>query len=569
MAKLDTLERLVTGLSLEERQAMYEKLRGCSTLSAESLYPASPEEKQEPVLSAEERYAKLPWYYRLFYFILGIFKNKPPYRIFTDAQIGKLGRRIDAEYPGFYNYQEEQLLADFNRLLSSLKEDARFFFDALDISVNRDRGGFYSFLGSLEMPELHRALETETAARRLREKNPVLPDSELRQAALRAMEEALAGINEGQRTAMYHDARSLHCLKELASFLYDRVLLAFNSGEGVCSIRVVKELLGSLNNILFSLRTPPSLALLESLFVFILQERAVEPGFDSGRELQRLLGRAEKALENIRNFNRRLPLTLILKCGNRDMGYHPRQISGGEDWFTVYRDYWRRAIGVQYAAYLEERRREELRETYRNFFHGAQPLRLTNALDEENAGGFPLEAVLSLSFLLNFHKLAFVPEINPLLLLITAEGGFIDKENRALFTGGYNDLTRLGNDLQSLDEKIGPGGIYGERYALARQDTSSLPVKRRKIQLALEDAGEEGRRIVERTRLAVESLGRLIPVILTQGPDGQSTGLSNLPLLELKIPDFSAKLRAAGERLMEFLKIMDHLAVMEAETQRN
>jgi hypothetical protein len=568
MAKKNTLEKLATGLSLEERQAMYKKIQTQSTLSTESLYPAPPEEKTGPILSAEERYTRLSWYYRLIYFFLGVVKNKAPCRIFADGQISKVGRHIDAEYPGFYNYQKELLLTDFNRLLSSLKEDVRFFFDALDTSVNRDRGGFYSFLGSLEMPELHRVLEAETDPRNLRDKNPVLPDSELRQTALRIMEEALAGITETQRTVMYHDARALYCLKELASFLYDRILLAFNSGEGVCSIRVVKELLGSLNNILFSLKTPPSLALLESLFVFILQERAKEPGFDSSRELQQLLDQAEKALASIRNFNRRLPLTLILKCGNRDMGYYPRQISGGEDWFTVYRDYWRRFISDQYTAYLEERRREELRETYRNFFSGAQPLRLLNATAGENTAGFPLGAVLSLSFLLNFHKLVFVPEINSFLLPITAKGEFIDKENRSVFTGSCNDLAKLGNDIHNFDGKIGPGGAYGERYAQARQDMSSLPIKRRKIQLIFEEAEKEAQQIIVRARLAIENLARLIPGILGEEPGGQNSSLSNLPLLELKIPDFPVKLREAGERLKESLKILDNVAVMEAENQK-
>ncbi|MDR2135557.1 MAG: DUF5312 domain-containing protein [Treponema sp.] len=563
---MDTLERLATNLSLEERQKMFEKLRALSNLSGESLYPVPPDGKTEPVLSAERQYAKLPWYYRLFYFIAGIFKNKAPHQIFTDAQIGALGRRIDTEYPGFYDYQKGLLLAGFYQLLAALKEDARFFFDALDSSVNRDRGGFYAFLGSLEMPEIHRALEAETEPGGLRGRNPAASESELRQNALRVMEEVFARITEAQRAAMYRNARSLYCLKELSSFLYDRVLLAFGpAGDGQsCSVRVVKELLGNLNNTLFSLRDPPSLALLESLFVFVPQEREAVPG----RELQQLLGRAERALANIRNFNRALPLTLILKCGNRDIAYCPRQISGGEDWYTVYRDYWRRYVTARFAEFIKNRRREELGEAYRKFFSGAEPLSLANAAGEGDAEGFPLGAALSLSFLLSFYKLVFVPEINPLLLPVAAEGGFINKENRAEFAGGYNDLAKLGNDIQGLDRKIGAGGVYGERYAQARQDTSSLPVKRRKIQLALEDAEEEGRQIVERARLALGGLVNTVAGIVKKETGGRYESLSNFAQLEAAIPDFSAKLREAGERLKEALKTLDMVAALEAELGR-
>jgi hypothetical protein len=569
MAGMDALEKLVTSLSLEERRKMLEKLQAQSSLSAESLYPASPANEAEPVLSGDEQYAKLPWYYRLCYFILGLFKNKAPCQVFIDGQIGGLGRRIDLEYPDFYQYQQGILLAESYRLLAALKEDARFFFDALDSSVNRDRGCFFSFLGSLEMADVHRALETETAPERLGDK---MPDAELRQAAQRAMEEVFARITEAQRATMYGNARSLYCLKELASFLYDRILLAFSSTEGgqTCSIYLVKDMLGSLNNILFSLKAPPSLALLESLFIFILQEKSGEPEFDHDQALGRFLHRAESALANIRNFNRRLPLTLILKCGNRDMAYAPRLISGGEDWYAVYRDYWKRRVNARCAAYIKNRRYRELREDCKNFFRESEPVNLENAASEEGARGFPLSGALSLAFLLSFHKLVFLRELNPCLMLVLADGEFLNRENRIEFTGSYNDLARLGTDIQGLDEKIGPQGIYSERYTQIWQDiASSLPVKRRKIQLLLEDAAEESGRIVERARAAIDAVFNIVTGILKKNTEGRYDSLSNLSELEIKFPDFQTVLQAAGDRLRETAKILDTAAALEAETAKN
>ncbi|MDR3174400.1 MAG: DUF5312 domain-containing protein [Treponema sp.] len=569
MAEPDTLERLVNGLSLEERHTMLEKLQALSILPGESLYPAAPETEAEPGL--EEQYAKLPWYYRLFYFILSLFKNKLPRQVFLDSRIAKLGRRVDIEYPGFYDSQKTLLLPDFYQLLSTLKGDARFFFDALDVSVNRDRGGFFAFLGSLEMAEIHRVLEAETDPEKLRTKNPPVPDTELRQAVLRIMEEALAGITEVQRAVMYRNARSLQCLKELSSFLYDRVLLAFSSPEGgqTCSIHVVKDMLGSLNNILFSLKDPPSLTLLESLFIFILQARSGEPGFDRNEALQRLLHRAEGALGNIRNFNRHLPLTLILKCGNRDMAYYPRQISGGEDWYAMYRDYWRRYISSRLGVYMRDRGRRKLREAYKAFFREAEPLVLENVLSEEEPGGFPVDVAQSLGFLLSFHKLVFAPEINAILLPIVADGEFIEKENRAEFTGAYNNLAKLGEEILGFDEKIGPQGIFGERYAQARQDMSALPVKRRKTQLVLDDARGEGEQIIERTRAAIDSIANIVAGIMKKDSGGRYNSLSNISQMEARIPDFQAGLRGTVDRLRDTWEILNEVAMLEAENARN
>jgi hypothetical protein len=270
-----TLNRLVSDLSLEERQNLLEKLKGQSNLSSEPLYTAAQEEG--PKVNFEEQYARLPWYYHLFYFILSFFKSKPPAKLFEDGQVGKLGREIDENAPGLYDYQRGYLLSEFYQLFMDLKEGARFFFTALDASVNRDKGGFYAFLGSLEMGEVHRRLQTETDPEGIAEKSPNASEAELRQIAFKVMEDSFAAINETQRNTMYTNTRSLYCLKELSSFLFDRVIMAFgfasSAGGQNCSVNVVKELLISLNNILFSLREPPPLALLESLFIFLLQEK--------------------------------------------------------------------------------------------------------------------------------------------------------------------------------------------------------------------------------------------------------------------------------------------------------
>jgi hypothetical protein len=568
MAEPDLLEKLATSLSLEERQKMLEKLQALSTLPAESLYPGAADSPPEPAL--EEQYAALPWYYRLYYFIVSIFKNKTSLQIFLDSQIAKLGRRIELEYPQFYDFPKGLLLMEFHRLLASLKEDARFFFDALDVSVNRDRGSFFAFLGSLEMTEVHRRLEEETEPEKLRAKNPAVSDGELRQAALRAMEEALAGITEVQRTVMYRHARSLHCLKELSSFLYDRILLAFSGGENLnCSINMVKDMLSSFNNILFSLKDPPSLALLESLFVFILQERSGDAGFDRNQELQRLLNRAEKALVNIKNFNRRLSLTLILKCAYRDTAYKPRQISGGEDWYAVYRDYWRQYINSRFAAYLKDCRRRELEDACKGFFRGAAPLYLDHAAADEGGGGFPLNPSRSLSFLLSFYKLVFAPDINACLMSVAADGEFLKKENRSELAGAYNDLVKLGDAIQNFDEKIGEQGVYGEHYIQARQEMSSLPVKRRKIQLILDDAAEEGRQIIERSRAAVNSIANILAGIQKKGSGGRYDSLSNLSQMEARMPNFQGLLQEIGGRLREALGILDLAAALESEFEKN
>ncbi|MDR1636426.1 MAG: DUF5312 domain-containing protein [Treponema sp.] len=566
MSDSDTLDQLAARLSLEERHEFLEKLKSQSAMSAEPLYAAGAEEKAgESGLAAQ--YARLPWYYRLLYFILSFFKNRPPRELFQESRIGKLGREIAAGYPQLFDNQRNQLLNEFYNLLEGLKTDVRFFFDALDVSVNRDRGTFYAFLGSLEMRDIHRRLETETAPGYVEGKNPRKPEAEACQFALHAMEEIFTGISEEQRSVMYFNVRSLFCLKELAFFLYDRVLGAFGSDPGgkgmVCSIFVIKDMLGTLNNIFFSLPSPPGLTLLESLFIFILQERSAGPDFDMDEEIRNLLGRAEKALETIRQFNRQVPLIPLLRYANRDISLCPKVIPGGEDWFAVYRDYWRHHIEEQFAAYSRNRRRQEMFKLFEQFFRGAELLTLKNALSGANPDGAPVPGIFALSFLLTFHEVVFINDIDPVLQPILADGVFFKQENYAGFSEAYDVLFNLRDDIKKLDAKLDPEGEYGKPYAMARQDMLALPVKRRKIQMALEDVSGEFARILNRTKEAMKHLISLLAGIARREPGAKYDSLSNLKDIEAQTPDFMNRLVSVIQTFHDTLDLLDTIDLME------
>jgi hypothetical protein len=565
MAEDKTLNRLVSELTLEERQNLLEKLKAQSNLSGDLLY----EVKEESVpVKSDEQYVKLPWYYRLFYFILSFFESKSPIKVYEDSQVGKLGREIDARSPGLYDHQRAYLLPEFFRLITDLKEGARFFFTALDASFNRDKGSFFAFLGSLEMGEVHRRLQTETDPNVIAEKFPKASAAELRQTAFRVMEDAFAGITEAQRNIMYHNTRSLYCLKELSTFLFDRIIMAFGfesaaSGQ-VCSINVVRELLYSLNNILFSLRAPPPLTLLESLFIFLLQEKAGEPDFDISRDMRSLLTRAENSLVTIRTFNAQVPLTLLLRCANRDMGLSPQEISGGEDWFLVYREYWKRHIEMLFADYMRFRRQRELVNSFRYFFKGANLKVLDNVVSDTNPDGLPIPEAMSLSFLLTFYTAVYMSDINKILRPILIDGEFYKRENRTEFTESYNELIKLEDEIKKFEMDISPAGDYGKRYIQARQDMSSLPIKRRKIQLVLQDASGKAQKIIEHVRTAIRVMINVLNGILKKDGEGKYDGLGNMSHLAGRSPAFVNGISDSVQQFQKTLQLLDDIDAMES-----
>ena len=564
MAVVGTFDRLISSLSLEERQNLLQKLKGNSNLSGETLYFEEEEALQKDI---KTEYSKLPWYYRLWFYILSLFKEKSPIQLFEDSRVSDLGNRIEDKTAGLYNSETNMLLPSFYRLAGRLKEASHFFYSALDSSVNRDRGMFFAFLGSLEMPDVHKRLQEETAPEKIMQQSPDILDNELRQKAFKAMDDAMAMVTESYRNTMYSSARSLFCLKELSSFLYDRMLMAFNFNSDVngetCSAGIIRDLLITLNNILISLKTVPPMTLLESLFVFILQDKAGEAGFDINREIQILLTKAESALEVIREFNRQVPLTWILRCSSRDMAFAPREISGGEDWFVTYRDHWKRRVESLFIEYTKNRRQRELMDSFRYFLKGKHLKLLENTQSETNPDGLYIKGAFALSLLYTFYSVVFMPDMNWVLRPILIDGEFKNKENQIEYAEAYNNLIKLEDDIKKFEGDISPDGDYGQRYSQARQEMSSLPVKRRKLQIILEEAQEDAELIIDRARDASKAMVGLLTGMLGKDYRGKYETLTNLQKFSARDNHFLVGMGEAIQQFKTVLKLLDDIEAME------
>lgn len=565
MADNVNFERLVSGLTLEERQNLLDKLKGLSSMTLEPLY--AEDDEKVLAINIEAEYPHLPWYSRLWYFIQSFLKSRDPVKIFGDHQISVLGNKIEEKSPALYDHNKNLLMPAFYRQIVRLKEAARFFYSALDVSVGRDKGTFFSFLGSLEMPDVHRKLQEETDPKVILEKNPDTGELELRQMAFKIMDDALALVTGDYRDVMYFDARILYCLKELSSFLFDRVIMSFSPAGAVngetCPAGLVREHLVSLNNILHSLLVVPPLPLLESLFVFTLQDREREPGLDLNREMRILLAKAEESTDVIREFNKNVPLTWIIRCSTRDMTFSPKPIGGGEDWFVVYRDYWKRRIESLFSEYMKGRRYRELLTEFRYFLKGTSLKTLENIQSESNPDGVPVKGAFGLSFLATFYTVVFIPETNRILRPILIDGDFHKKENRIEFAESYNNLITLEDDIKKFEHDISPSGDYGQRYARAMQEMSSLPVKRRKIQIAVDEASKKANSIFTGGKEASRSIVNILYGILGRSSSNQYDSLSNFAKMAGKDNLFINDLEETIQQLLKLIKLLDDIDAME------
>ncbi|MDR2101596.1 MAG: DUF5312 domain-containing protein [Treponema sp.] len=556
--------KLAAGLSPAERKILLEKLRHYASLPQEALYEE--QNGMVPTPIHQIAYSRLPWYMRAFFTLLGFLKGTSPMRFFENRQIAMIGRWINEAAPRIYDYQRDLLLPELYQRLVDLKDAARFFYKVLDQSINRDKGAFYAFLGSLEMENIHRRLDKETDPEMLIAENPKGSEAELRQKAAGNLEKTLGMITGDQKITMYTNTRSLHCLKALSTFLFDRLLLNFvdSAAKGpTCTAAMVKDQLTILQNVLFSLKYAPSLALLESLFVFTLHGQQKDNKGEITTEMDRLLAQAANSLNVIHDFNQEIPLTQIVRCASRDLTVSPLDISGGEDWFLVYRDHWKRYVDERFTRYIRENGQKRLIDSINQFFKRTNLKIVNYVASDSNPQGLPVKGKLCLSFLLTFYTAVFMEKVNEPLETILLGGGFYNREDRTAFTENYNELMKLEETIRQFEMRISPVGELGKRYAAAQADRTVSTSRRHKFLSVTDEANQEVFKIVGNAGAALEGIINMLGKIVQTTLTGESNILTNLTQLAGKGNAFISILKDSLDQLQESQRFLNDTIALE------
>jgi hypothetical protein len=98
---------------------------------------------------------------------------------------------------------------------------------------------------------------------------------------------------------------------------------------------------------------------------------------------------------------------------------------------------------------------------------------------------------------------------------------------------------------------------------LAKQDMSSLPVKRRKIQIILEDAARDAGDIIERTRDAIHRMILILNGILKNSFDEKYDTLGNMDKIAGKGPAFVNGVNDSIQKFKQTLQLLDDIEMME------
>jgi hypothetical protein len=279
--------------------------------------------------------------------------------------------------------------------------------------------------------------------------------------------------------------------------------------------------------------------------------------------MQRFTSGAEKALFTIRSFVVKVPLARILRCAAKDIGYEPVEISGGEDWFSLFREKWLSIITNNFNEYILARKKTELTSALTEFFKGQELEQIEYARSDEQQDGVPVRGALVLSFLLTFHKHIYMGEMNNILRPILIDGEFYKRENRTDFTEAYNELIKIDDMINTLKKKLLPSGEWGKQWKQINSDIQSVAIKHRKLSIFFEDVNINVDKITEKAKEALQTMGNVLSGIVQPDSGGKFDTLSNMAKVAGKTSDFAEGLALALRNTKTALRLFNDIEQLE------
>lgn len=557
-------DTLSAQLSSTERRELLDRIRRGAGLSMEPLIPPDSASTGK-VPPGEEDDKGLTLLSRFVYFFRKLFSGKSVEQLQTEDVLKQMVGKLDSLRPGLIDWKRGILLEDFAVQLRSLRDSARWFADLFARSIDQDKGAFIACLVSIQLPEIHGRIVSETDPFTRTEAS--LSIDETRTIVLAAWEDILRSMTDDRRRSIYTDLRSLMFLRSLSGFLFDRLLGHWKQQPGGfvgASFSSTRELLLELGDLLYSIALPPSTELLEALFVTASQEAMIQPDFDAESVMGADFQAGAEALQGIRSFNSKVPIAAMLRIVAGDPAYVPRELPGGEDWFLSFRSFWKDRIEAKLEAFKVESRNRELAQEIRTFLGNREMPVFANIAREGINDGPPMRYELPLALLEGLSQGPFIHEMNRPLKLLLLEGEFYRKDNRIEFTDAYNSLLRLHERLVAFDGKLGSDGDHGRAWVQAQKEIAPLHSRRRKIDALRRAIDEEAEGMLRDSAIALITMTRVLQGVLKGEAGGRYDSLQNLSAVDGRANrDFLKSLDATRATCETAIALLEELSGLE------
>jgi hypothetical protein len=462
MAK-SQFDRLVESLSSEERQEMLRKIKETYPVSSEPLAKEE-EERNDSSVDPIEYYYKADIITKIIVFLTSLFTGKDKGDVILETFLGRLKRQLSREYSLFFNIDKNLGLKPFYNLMFNLDKALIPFRAPLEAAMD-EKIDFYIFLTNRVLGKRDREILNETDPLCVEKEFPEFSVSQIHRQIEDNYELIMRSLDEEKQRRLTLYSIIFRQLHGLSVFDFSKCLSSFsttNPGDmEFCDLEKIKSDLISLNNILSSFQQPPDITLLQAIFLFSHRKELTEGTIENLEEsLQGEIGLAIEGLNSIRNFNKKIPLTALLRVLSNNINYNPTQIGGGEGALRHYQTYLKNTISEKFRLFVNDKKKRDIIKTLSANWGISFIEPLIGYQGEKFDGALKFTFESSLALLDYFLKKIIQKKYFNTLNMLQINGDFYRRDNRAEFTETYENLQELPDRLRNFSKKFLVDGYY-------------------------------------------------------------------------------------------------------------
>ena len=525
MAEFSVFDKLVTKLSSSERRDMLDRIASTANVVPAEISAV----ESEITVDLDSAYQQMGLLRRVVITLVAMFTGRDKLSVVEGQLLRDLRRQTTSrcsDYDGVRDQLRPSALDSFQKIAAG----ARHFGVPLSRVMGRERGPFIAFLAGLHAPDVQQRLLVDADPFSVGEKFPDLKDHEVKRRSVLATEEALVTLPTEIRNRIYHDVRALHHLMSLASFPFDRLMAEFNTVAGGDAVpvplnRVAAEL-GKLAGILGGLRPGPSPILLEALSVYQEQDRLEESDEQVEGLLQRGVNAGSQAYSDIAGFAARYPVSNLVRLAHNNIHWRPVPLAGGEDWFAVWKSFWKERIEKLYRRFSYKRKLEtmvgEARETLSvaevREFPGYPP----SGLDS------PAKHGLSLGLLRAVFGDVYPKSMQGGLNVLYRDGEFYKADNRTEYDDAMREIEQVRIESANLEVRLQPTGDLGMLWIQTTDGTLEPEMAAERQEILANQIDADASAVIRRMINAFRSIGNVLEGVLYGTVGGRYDTVSNL-----------------------------------------
>lgn len=530
---ISSFERLTLTISPDERRSLLSRLKEQSK-DIEIL--AFDRGSESLPFDAGEAFKGLSPFMKILYTVIAFFSGVKSEEAFKEDARKKLALKIQTQNPLMFDAKRSVVRLQFKNEMKSLQNASEFFGKIFEHSIDIDRAGFFAFLITFELEALGTKIASDTDPDRHAARFPGKSESDIRINILDTLEDIVSLISPEERKLMYEHSRKLACLKKLSVFPFAKIIEAFNidaDNDECASLSSITKDLSELANILFSLKSPPSITLLEALFIYALHLEDVSESEIIESDVASKLALAHEALNILKSFMNKVPLIDLIRYGISNLIYVPDELSGGEDWLALCKQYWKSNIEKSFL----NRNKEIARKRYR-----AQvpvllktkdiPIFLNiHAEEKEDSPGVAFDYLFS--YLSGFYSGVFTQEyIRPLKILLL-DGEFYKKDNRSEYTEAFTTIQKIDETLKAFDQRLGPNGDLTMHFRNAKAE-KVLSIRKTKVHAARSRVEGDAKAVIMLILNALYTITLVANGVLKGDSSGKYDSIANIGYIDGK-----------------------------------